>query len=343
MSRALLVTGAAGFIALNFIQVLDKDPSGILNRYQKVVLLDKMGYATEYNMMQYHMIRPTDWIKVQSDINQVEAWKPYVSGNYIWDIVDFASESHVDNSISAPYKIFKENSILTASTVDAIGIDNIGRFIHASTDEIYGELSYDAKEQPEKWFSKTDNIRPNNPYSASKVAQDAYLMSLVHTFGTNVTLIRMANQFGPYQHPEKMLPASILRALKSESIKIYGEGLNVRQWTPVVDTARYIYDLLTSEGREDIVHYAAPQTLMNNNEVVEIWRNILLDDFGIESDIEYIEDRKGHDTMYALKDGCAEGQYTTDVVARFRETIQFYVENKDHFVKGPNDSWNPIK
>jgi dTDP-glucose 4,6-dehydratase len=303
-----------------------------------------MGYATTYNIMPYHMVRPAQWLKVQTNINQIEAWRPYVEGDYKWDVVDFASESHVDNSISKSHAIFSENSTLTASICETLGIGNIGRFIHASTDEIYGELSYSVKEQESKWFSTSDNIHPNNPYSASKVAQDAYLMSMEHTFGMQVTFIRMANQFGPHQHPEKMLPASILRALKGETIKIYGEGLNVRQWTPVVDTVSYIYDLLADDhSNERIIHFAAPQKLMTNSEVVEIWRKILKDDHGIETQTEFIEDRKGHDTMYALKDGCTDGQYTTDIVTRFRETIQFYVENKDLFIKGPNDSWNPIK
>lgn len=339
MTRKLLITGAVGFIGFNFLKYLVRDPDAILKRYDLVVSVDKMGYATKYNEIEYHKLcAKHNILDVKQDLNRIHNCIFTLHNDDKWDVVDFASNSHVDNSISAPYQSFTQNSNLTANIIEYLGgVDRINHFYHASTDEVYGELSYDLVNGPrESWFSEDTQLHPNNPYSASKVAQDAFLMSMGHTFELKYTLFRMANQFGPHQHPEKMMPASILRALKGEPIKIYGEGKNVRQWTPVADTVSCLYDMIVGEGmsnsgRGNVKHFAHPARLMNNNEVVDVWRKILKDDFQIDTKIEYIEDRKGHDTVYALANGSYGDMYSVDLETRFRQTIKHYIDNSKRY------------
>jgi dTDP-glucose 4,6-dehydratase len=168
---------------------------------------------------------------------------------------------------------------------------------------------------------------PQNPYSASKVAQDVFLRSIQHTFGLKLKFIRLSNQFGPYQHTEKMLPATILRALKGESIKIYGEGKNIRQWCPVTSSVKIISDVLF-----DSISPTAKDKLLNNNEVVAIWSKILAEKHGIKTSILYVPDRLGHDLMYALKTNkIVDEYYKTPLIEEFETTIKHYIDNKEYY------------
>jgi len=245
-----------------------------------------------------------------------------------WDILDFASESHVDNSIKDPYYSFSENSNITKKIVEIIGIKNINKYVHISTDEVYGDLDCSYKNDKSKWFNINSRFNPSNPYSASKVAQDVFLMSLKHTFNLNLVIIRMANQFGEYQHPEKMLPASILRAINGDNIKIYGKGDNIRQWTPVRQTVNHIYDILLNENNT-IIHLSATDMLLTNNEVVNLLVNNLNNIHNIKCNIEYIEDRKGHDRMYALIP--TEKYNYVHSIHDFYNVISYYVYNNKLF------------
>lgn len=333
MDKVLILTGMAGFIGMNFLNEMIKDKK-FLELYKKIISIDKMGYATQYNKYDYYNICKSNDINVlDTNINNINSWDNSNIRNVKCDIVDLSSESHVDNSIRNPYGIFTENSSIPVSLISWVGIDNIDRYIHISTDEIFGDLPLTAS--VEEWFDINSPLHPNNPYSASKASQDCFLMSLKHTFGLNLQIIRLANQFGPYQFPEKLLPATICRAKQGQSIKIYGKGLNKRQWTPVVDSVKIIMDVARGNIKDDILHIATKEELIpNNNEVVEIWRNILLKDFKIDTKIEYIEDRKGHDLMYALKTtDIVKTYFTTSNEVRFKETIEYYINNVNLYTK----------
>jgi dTDP-glucose 4,6-dehydratase len=178
------------------------------------------------------------------------------------------------------------------------------------------------------WFKPDSPFLPNNPYAASKAAQDCYLRSMEHTFGMNVVTVRMANQFGSWQHPEKMLPATIGRILSNQSIKIYGEGKNIRQWTPVSQTVNHIRNILETENATTI-HLGADQSLLTNNSVVEMWRKIMLYKYRIESKVEYIIDRKGHDKMYAIQPTLKYAY--TNLDKEFEETLAHYVDREEHY------------
>lgn len=332
MSNVLILTGCAGFIGLNFLKyALGKK---IVEDYDAVVSIDKLGYATQYNEEEYRNICLENGIKMlHININELKksagTFKDF--GECKYDVLNFASESHVDNSIEAPHEIFMENAGIPGNLITVLGIERINKWIQISTDEIYGELPLNA--EYEDWFQADGNFHPNNPYSASKASQDMFLMSMQHTFGLNLQFIRLANQFGPWQHPEKMLPVTIIRSLAGDSIKIYGDGSNIRQWTPVRQSVKVIYEQLKNDSTNTVLIAKKYTPLINNNDVVEIWRGILKNKHDIETTTEYIEDRKGHDTMYALQTTEAvDEMFDTTLVAEFEATIDHYVKYKDHYV-----------
>lgn len=325
----LLLTGCAGFIGLNFLSYAAS--YGLQNMYDKIVSIDKEGYATTYNITAYdYVLSDLKAIRIKLDINDFFDINQYVNNSKKWDILDFASESHVDNSIKDPFYAFSQNSNLTKRIVEIIGLKNINKYVHISTDEVYGDLDCSYKNDKSKWFTTDSKFNPSNPYSASKVAQDAFLMSLNHTFGLNVVIVRMANQFGYHQHPEKMLPASILRAISGNCIKIYGTGDNIRQWTPVNQTVKHIYNILMNENNTTI-HLASTELILTNNEIVDIIINRLSTTWKINATKEYIQDRKGHDRMYALIPN--EKYSYNNSLSNIYDTIGFYNYKKDTFLK----------
>lgn len=333
----LLVTGGAGFIGLNFLEKIDP------HAYDFIISVDKMGYATEYNKERYYEICKQKNIQaIDCDLNDVDKLTNLENiAELCWshlDIIDFASESHVDNSIKDPFSIYNSNVSIPANILKWIGRaawPDIKNYYHISTDEVYGQITLEDAKDRNKWFKTTTNFAPSNPYSASKAAQDCFLMSMRHTFGIPVKFIRMANQFGKYQHKEKMIPASILRTLNDETIKIYGEGKNIRQWTPVEVTAQIICDILYGKVKyDDVIHLSNYWGLYDNNYIVDKLTTSLAK-FGFETNKEYVEDRKGHDLCYALDSCLLVDEYFSkfDFDAYFDETVKFYIDNRDLYRK----------
>lgn len=304
-----------------------------MDSFNHIISIDKMGYATHFNINEYRKLCQDNHITCLNQcINTLTPHYFDVLGSSKYTVVDLASESHVDNSILNPFGIYLENSKLPSSLISSIGMENIEKYVHISTDEVYGDLQLGAKE--EGWFTENTPLHPNNPYSASKASQDCFLMSLKHTFGLNLKFIRLANQYGPHQHSEKMLPATVLRAVRGEPIKIYGNGLNARQWTPVVDSVNIIMDVVKGTINEYITHIADKNGVINNLGAVDLWRKILKDNFNISTTVEFIEDRKGHDLLYALKTSAKiDSYFIKDKVERFEESIRFYVENKNNYFR----------
>lgn len=336
----LILTGAAGFIGMNVLERLSKD-----NKYDFIYSVDKMGYATEYNRTKYYELcaNTKNVFPIACDINDVEKLKVIsdISKHNLLDldILDFASESHVDNSIKDPFSIFTQNASIPANILSWIGKENWGKihtYYHISTDEIYGQLPLDSIRLFANWFKTTDPIKPNNPYSASKAAQDCFLMAMRHTFKIPVKFIRMANQMpGKYQHPEKMLPASILRVIKGETIKVYGQGLNIRQWTPVDITADIIVDILNEKIKfDDVIHIAHRYGVYNNNQITDMIIETM-NALGYDAKKEYIVDRLGHDSAYALDTLPEIDKYFDNVnfKAYLKKTAEYYIQNRDIFIK----------
>ena len=349
MKNVLILTGCAGFIGIHVLEKLHGS-----HGFDYIISIDKMGYATEFNSKWYYELCDTvrSIYDMNCDINDsnsmfntldldkwvfIDDWK-----NTDLYILDLASESHVDNSITDPFSIYKSNAGIPANLLLWIGKDNWSRikaYYHVSTDEIYGELSLEQGSRQSSWFQPTNQVHPNNPYSASKAAQDCFLMSLRHTFKLPVKFIRMANQFGIRQHPEKMLPASILRVLNGDSIKIYGTGENLRQWTPVEITAGIIVDILDEKIIfDDVIHIANRWGLYSNNQIVDKLC-VILDKKGITAKKEYVEDRKGHDVCYALDTKKEVDHFFGDYLfmkdfdTELEKVVDFYIKHKKEYLK----------
>jgi dTDP-glucose 4,6-dehydratase len=338
MNKTLILTGCAGFIGFNFLKYFITQR----HTYKHIFSIDKLGYATELTKIHYFNLCEKNSIVMFNDkvstlhFDDDPYFNSILDHSDCFDILDFASESHVDNSIDKPFVIFEENSMIPAFLIRTLGIKKIERYYHISTDEVYGDL-------PLKYrgcdrlgcFRVNSPYRPSNPYSASKVAQDAYLEAMSRTFGLNVTLIRMANQYGPYQHYEKMIPISLQRAFNGKKIGIYGKGENCRQWTYVEDTVKIISDIVLKnifkKTAYHIIHIADRRTLMSNNEMVQTLCKVLKE-FKLwhEPEYEYITDRPGHDMMYCLdvEQDVQDYYETRSFEDGLRSTIRFYLDRK---------------
>jgi len=325
----LLLTGCAGFIGFNFLQEFVK----IRNQFDKVLSFDKEGYASYHIIGEYRSLCLENNIEhVSHNINDINY---HLKGD--WVILNFASESHVDNSISDPLGFYLENVKIIPSLIKCIGMHNIIKFIQISTDEVYGDIPQDTPSL--LWFDydRPSPYLPNNPYSASKASQDLLLRSLAHTFDLPVQTIRLANQFGPWQHHEKMIAKSILHVLNEEPIELHGDGSNIRQWTPVVDSVKVIRDVLLGKINSPVVHIAHQHKLYTNNQVVGIWADIIEEKYGIVPAIKYIDNRRGNDLMYALKtEKAVDSYFTTSLKTRFEETIDWYFTNQHRFKRDIN-------
>ena len=245
-----------------------------------------------------------------------------------WDILNFASLSHVDESINNPCSIFESNTLLITGIVDLVGgVDNINIFHHIRTDEEYGHL-----EDVSQCFDDNSPINPRNPYSASKASQYLFLKSLETTFGMKLVCYVLANQFGPYQHKSKMIPATLKRILNDEPALVYGEGKEMREWTYVGDTVNEIYDYVYSIPifSENVkfsnvnILISNPEGLMSNKELVELL--ILRTGKG---SIEYVENRKGHDFAYRIRPTSARIDNLQRLERGFNETIKHYEEKEN--------------
>jgi dTDP-glucose 4,6-dehydratase len=282
--RNVLVTGGAGFIGSNFVHYfLDEHPDA------KLVNFDKLTYAGNLGNLADVASNPR-YAFVKGDICEradVEAaYKKYA----IDTVVHFAAESHVDRSILGAGVFITTNVLGTQVLLDVAKECGVERFVHVSTDEVYGSLGAEGK------FTESTPLHPNSPYAASKASSDMIALAYQHTFGLPVVVTRCSNNYGPYQFPEKLIPLMIANALENKPLPVYGEGLNVRDWLFVTDHCRAV-DVVLCQGKPGEVY-----NIGGNNE----WRNIdivrlLLSKLGKpESLIAYVKDRPGHDLRYAI-------------------------------------------
>ena len=251
--KKMLITGGAGFIGSNFIHY-------ILSKYNdyQVINLDKLTYAANLDI-----------------------------------VINFAAESHVDNSILNP-QIFTITNILgTQVLLDACRKYNIKRFHQVSTDEVYGELPLDDKNI---LFTEKTPLNPSSPYSASKASADMLVKSYYRTYSLPITISRCSNNYGPYQHLEKLIPLMISKAINNDNLPVYGNGLNVRDWLHVYDHCTAI-DLIIHEGKIGEIYNIGGNNEKSNIDVVKI----ILKELGkSEKLIKYVNDRPGHDLRYAI-------------------------------------------
>ncbi|MGN1373566.1 MAG: dTDP-glucose 4,6-dehydratase [Candidatus Coproplasma sp.] len=319
MKKTILVTGGTGFIGNCFCKLLlEERPE------YRVINMDVCTYAANPSTIREELKNPnykfykTD-IRNRKEINEIfEVEKPDV-------VVNFAAESHVDRSILDPEAFLTTNILGTAVLMDACRKYGIERYHQVSTDEVYGDLPLD---RPDLFFHEDTPLHTSSPYSTSKASADLLVLAYYRTYGLPVTISRCSNNYGPYQFPEKLIPLMISKATKDESLPVYGEGLNVRDWLYVKD---HCYGILAviEKGRVGEVYNLGGHNERNNLYIV---KRILSELGKPESLITHVADRHGHDQRYAIDPAKAMAelgwQPTTTFEDGIKLTIEWYKQNQ---------------
>jgi dTDP-glucose 4,6-dehydratase len=329
----LLVTGGAGFIGANFVL------STIASTGEPVVTLDKLTYAG--NLRNLDALRgDARHVFVQGDIADQALVKSLLERHSPRAIVHFAAESHVDRSIAGPAEFVRTNVVGTFGLLEEArawyekldGRDKASfRFLHVSTDEVYGTLG--PNDPP---FTETTPYAPNSPYAATKAGSDQLVRSYHHTYGLPTLTTNCSNNYGPYQFPEKLIPLMIHNAIKGEPLPVYGDGANVRDWLYVLDHCDAIRVVL-ERGRVGETYNIGGNAERTNNEVVSVLCE-LLDDIrprgsGRHAElIRYVKDRPGHDRRYAMdirKIGAELGWKPRESFeSGLAKTVRWYLDNE---------------
>lgn len=316
----VLVTGGAGFIGSNFVRfALDAHPDW------HVTNLDKLTYAGRLETLNDLAGHPRHTF-VRGDVADPQAAAPLVKAADI--VVHFAAETHVDRSILEAGEFIRTDVIGTFVLLEAArGSGRLKSFVQISTDEVYGSI-------PEGSSLETDELKPRNPYSASKAGADRLAYSYWATYGVPVVITRASNNYGPYQFPEKVIPLFITNALDNIPVPLYGEGLNVRDWLHVGDHCRGI-DTVIERGAPGEVYNIGGGNEMRN---VDLTRALLKLAGRPESLIKPVQDRQGHDLRYSLDTRKLQRLGWTPQVPfenGLKETVRWYTENEWW--------WRPIK
>lgn len=281
----VLITGGAGFIGGNFVHyMLENYPNYVIYNLDSLTYAgDLLKHQAYHSRENYHFIHAD--ITDQSFVNNLFQ-------NEKFDvIVHFAAETHVDRSINNPSTFVETNILGTQILLEAALQLKITKFIHVSTDEVYGELNFDTT-----YFTEHTPLQPNSPYSASKASADFLVRAYHRTYGLPINITRCSNNYGPYQFPEKLIPLTISNLLNNNSVPIYGDGQNIRDWLHVYDHCTAI-DLIFHKGVNGEVYNIGGQNERTNLEVV---REIIRILGKSEKSIEFIQDRLGHDKRYAI-------------------------------------------
>ena len=317
--KTLLLTGGAGFIGSNFIYLLLKERPD-----WKVVCVDSLTPVSNILVLDEAFKNP-NFVFYKEDIRNKEGIFNIFEKEHPDIVVNFAAESHVDNSINNPDIFFETNVLGTAVLLAACREYGIKRFHQISTDEVYGDIPLD---DMDTMFDENSPLHPSSPYSASKASADLIVMSYHRTYRLPVTISRCSNNYGPNQNKEKLIPMVIESALNDKPIPIYGDGLNVRDWIYVEDHCRGILAIL-EKGRDGEIY-----NLCGNNQKtnIEIVKTILEELNKPESLITFVEDRKGHDKKYRINSSKAINELGWKPTSTFTEdiklTIQRYEENR---------------
>lgn len=321
----ILVTGGAGFIGSNFVLYWIKN-----HPEDQVINLDKLTYAG--NLENLKSIEGNSNYKfIKGDICDPKAVQNAMKGINI--VVHFAAESHVDRSIVEPAPFVMTNVLGTQVLLDSALKNKVKRFHHVSTDEVYGSLDLTSKGK----FNEETKYNPRSPYAASKAGSDHLVRAYFTTYDLPITISNCSNNFGPYQYPEKLIPLAITNILEDKKVPVYGDGLYVRDWLYVEDHVRAI-DLILKKGKIGETYCLGGLTSdINNLEVVKKILKVLGKNVG---EIEFVEDRLGHDRKYSIdwskikKDLGWEPKYSFD--EWLEKTIIWYKENKSWWMKLKN-------
>ena len=334
--KSILVTGGAGFIGSNFVPyMVSKYPD------YKIINLDKLTYAGNLNNLK-ECENAANYKFVKGDICDRQLVEKLFNDHDIRGVVHFAAESHVDNSITGPQAFIETNVLGTFTLLDVArnywmsaphqfraGYEDC-RFHHISTDEVYGALGETG------YFTEKTPYDPSSPYSSSKASSDMIVRAYHRTYGMNVTVSNCSNNYGPKQHPEKLIPKIISNALSGKNIPIYGDGKNVRDWLYVLDHCKAI-DLIYHNGKSGETYNIGGHNEKNNLEIVEAICNILdqkrpqANGKHYKDLVVFVKDRPGHDRRYAIDatkltnqlHWKADENFATGIV----KTVEWYLQN----------------
>lgn len=287
MNETWLVTGGAGFIGGNFVRLALEEDWAV-----RVVVLDALTYAGSLANLRPYIEEDKRLVFVEGDVADPETVNRTMEAHTPTRVFHFAAESHVDRSITDPAPFIRTNVLGTQVMLDAARRQGVQRFLHVSTDEVYGALPLNSSER----FTEKTPYAPNSPYAASKAGADMLARAAFHTHGQDVVITNCSNNYGPRQFPEKLIPLMIMNALRGESLPVYGDGLYVRDWIHVEDHCRAVRDCAL-KGRAGETYCIGGDNEQPNIAVV---RAILEHTGHDESLIRYVKDRPGHDRRYAI-------------------------------------------
>ncbi len=318
----ILITGGAGFIGSNFLrQLILANPNFKISHIR---VLDKLTYSGSKSNFAG---MPSDAFQfIQGDICDTSIVE--IATRNIDIIFHFAAESHVDRSILSSRIFFETNIVGTQTLLESSIRNSVGRFIHVSTDEVYGSITKGS-------WSEDFPLSPSSPYSASKAGSDLVSLAYAKTHGLNVLVTRCSNNYGPYQYPEKLIPLFVTNLLEGKKVPIYGNGGNMRDWLHVTDHCKALL-AVAEHGRSGEIYNIGGGRELGNLELTRI----ILKEFGYGEDwIEFVPDRKGHDFRYSVDISKAQMelgyQPSMSFVEGIKETINWYRENWDW--------WKPLK
>lgn len=329
----MLITGGAGFIGSNFVEYI------LEISQDDIIVLDKLTYAGSLKNLEgiSHKIK-----FVEGDICDTGLVQNLFEKHQFQKVVHFAAESHVDNSISGPAEFIQTNIVGTFNLLQSaysIWMDGPGklneafknaRFLHISTDEVYGTLGKTGL------FTEKTPYAPNSPYSASKASSDFIVRSYFHTFGLPVVTTNCSNNYGPHQHKEKLIPTIIRKAIAGEDIPIYGDGKNVRDWLYVMDHCSGIH-LALENGQLGETYNIGGRNERENlyiaNIICELLDEMLPKQTSYKDQITFVKDRPGHDFRYAIDASKAESELGWKAKENFetgiQKTISWYLDHRD--------------
>jgi dTDP-glucose 4,6-dehydratase len=309
----VLVTGGAGFIGSNFVRYLLRERLAT-----HVVVLDKLTYAG--NQENLAMLRDEPRLSfVRGDIADPKQVREVMAGCEL--VYNFAAETHVDRSIQDAEAVVWTNVRGTQVLLDAVRELRIPRYVQVSTDEVYGSRAHGA-------FTEADPVNPSNPYSACKAAGDLLVLAYVRTYGLPAAITRSSNNYGPYQHPEKLVPLHVTNALEGRPLPIYGDGSNVRDWLHVEDNCRAI-DLVGRRGAVGEIYNIA-----GHNERPNLWViDRIVEHTGCSPALkQFVTDRPGHDFRYAIDDAKVRRLGFTpqwSLEQGLADTVEWYRSHRD--------------
>ena len=328
-----LITGGAGFIGANYVEYV------LENSDDKIFVLDKLTYAGNLK----NLASVTDKITfIKGDICDNDLVQNLFDEHQFQKVVHFAAESHVDNSISGPSEFIQTNIVGTFNLLQSAyktwmhGPNDLkvefkdARFLHISTDEVYGTLGKTGL------FLETTPYAPNSPYSASKASSDFIVRSYFHTYGLPVVTTNCSNNYGPYQHKEKLIPTIIRKAISGAPIPIYGDGKNVRDWLYVTDHCSGIF-LALEKGKLGETYNIGGLNERENiyiaDVICELLDEMLPQDKSFKEQISFVKDRPGHDFRYAIDASKIEKELGWKADENFesgiRKTVEWYLKNRD--------------